>query len=112
MDTVDPQKHVLSTFHPSGAVTAQANVRGIDGYNKLCAEAASDYEGFWARLARESLDWHKPFASCLDRNIKNGLGDKTAIIFEAAAQGDCRRSAGAGRLHDDETRNRLQAHRR
>ncbi|MBP9118994.1 MAG: acetate--CoA ligase, partial [Methyloversatilis sp.] len=65
-----------------------------------------DYEGYWARLAREHLTWktdftrtlnedNKPFFkwfeggklnvsyNCLDRNIEAGLGDKTAIIFEA-----------------------------
>jgi acetyl-CoA synthetase len=78
----------------------------MDAYNKLCAEAANDYEGFWARLARENLSWQKPFTqtldesnapfykwfadgklnvsyNCLDRNIENGNGDKTAVIFEA-----------------------------
>ncbi|MFC5514106.1 AMP-binding protein, partial [Massilia jejuensis] len=64
------------------------------------------YEGFWGRLAREHLDWHKPFTNtldesnapfyqwfadgqlnasynCLDRNLANGNAEKTAIIFEA-----------------------------
>ena len=82
-------------FAPPPAFTANAAVPGMDAYNKLCAEAASDYEGFWARLARENLDWHKPFTStlneseapfykwfddgelnvsynCLDRNLTNG----------------------------------------
>ena len=72
----------------------------------MVADAERDYEGFWARLARENLSWKKPFTrtlnednapfykwfedgqlnvsyNCLDRNIENGLGDKTAIIFEA-----------------------------
>jgi acetyl-CoA synthetase len=93
-------------FPPPAAFAAQANVSGMAAYEKLCAEAASDYEGFWARLARENLDWHKPFTkvldesdspffkwfddgelnasyNCLDRNLTNGNADKTAIIFEA-----------------------------
>ncbi len=72
----------------------------------LCAEAERDYEGFWARLARENLAWQSPFTktldesdapfykwfadgklnvsyNCLDRNLDNGNADKTAIIFEA-----------------------------
>ena len=72
----------------------------------LYAEAERDFEGFWARLARENLAWHKPFTqaldesnapfykwfhdgelnasyNCLDRNLERGLGDKVAIIFEA-----------------------------
>jgi len=93
-------------FAPPAEFVAQANISGMAAYDKLCAEAANDYEGFWARLARENLDWHKPFTStldesqapfykwfgdgelnvsynCLDRNLQNGNADKTAIIFEA-----------------------------
>ncbi len=93
-------------FNPPPSFTAQAAVPGMAAYEALCAEAASDYEGFWARLAREHLSWKKPFTStldesnapfyqwfndgelnvsynCLDRNLDNGNADKTAIIFEA-----------------------------
>jgi acetyl-CoA synthetase len=75
-------------------------------YEKLCAEAEADYEGYWARLAREMVSWKQPFTkvlndsnapffkwfedgtlnvsyNCLDRNVERGLGDKVAIIFEA-----------------------------
>ncbi|TXI92777.1 MAG: acetate--CoA ligase [Burkholderiaceae bacterium] len=93
-------------FPPPAAFAATAAISGMDAYNALCAEAAADYEGFWAKLAREHLHWHKPFTTildesnaplykwfddgllnvsynCLDVNIQKGLGDKTAIIFEA-----------------------------
>ncbi|KQV50042.1 acetate--CoA ligase [Massilia sp. Root335] len=93
-------------FQPPAQFAADAAISGMDAYNKLCDEAASDYEGFWARLARENIAWHKSFTqtldesnapfykwfadgqlnasyNCLDRNIENGNGDKTAIIFEA-----------------------------
>jgi acetyl-CoA synthetase len=93
-------------FQPSPQFAAHAAISGMDAYQKLCDEAASDYEGFWARLARENIAWHKPFTqtldesnapfykwfadgqlnasyNCLDRQIENGNGDKTAIIFEA-----------------------------
>jgi acetyl-CoA synthetase len=93
-------------FMPPADFVAKANVSGMAAYEKLCAEAASDYQGFWGRLGRENLEWHKPFTSvldesnapfykwygdgelnasynCLDRNLKNGNADKTALIFEA-----------------------------
>jgi acetyl-CoA synthetase len=93
-------------FNPSAEFAAQANISGMEAYNKLCAEAEQNYEGFWARLARENIAWNKPFTqtldesdapfykwfadgklnasyNCLDRNIENGDGDKTAIVFEA-----------------------------
>ncbi len=93
-------------FAPPAAFVEQAAVSGMAAYKALCEEAERDYEGFWARLARENVEWQTPFTrtlnednapfykwfedgklnvsyNCLDRNIKNGLGDKTAIIFEA-----------------------------
>jgi acetyl-CoA synthetase len=93
-------------FAPPAAFVEQANVSGMAAYKALCDEAERDYEGFWARLARENVEWQTPFTrtlnednapfykwfedgklnvsyNCLDRNIKKGLGDKTAIIFEA-----------------------------
>jgi acetyl-CoA synthetase len=93
-------------FQPPPGFVANAAISGMPAYEKLCAEAAADYEGFWARLARAELDWHKPFTTvldesqapfykwfedgelnasynCLDRHIKAGKGDKTAIVFEA-----------------------------
>ena len=98
--------HESRVFAPSTAMIAQANVSGMAAYDALCREAADDYAGFWARLARETLDWHRPFTrtldeteapfykwfedgqlnashNCLDRNLANGNADKTAIIFEA-----------------------------
>jgi acetyl-CoA synthetase len=93
-------------YPPPAAAVEKAHVSGMAAYDKLCAEAAADYEGYWARLARELVTWKKPFTkvldssnapffkwfddgtlnvsyNCLDRNVEAGLGDKVAIIFEA-----------------------------
>jgi acetyl-CoA synthetase len=92
-------------FPPAPAFVRQANVSGMEAYRKLYAEAEKDFEGFWARLARETLLWSKPFTktldeskapffrwfhdgelnasyNCLDRHLKT-QPDKIAIIFEA-----------------------------
>jgi acetyl-CoA synthetase len=92
-------------FPPDPALVKQANVPGMEAYRKLVAEAERDFQGFWGRLARETLQWSKPFTqvldeskapffrwfhdgelnasvNCLDRHLAN-QGDKTAIIFEA-----------------------------
>jgi hypothetical protein len=29
----------------------------MDAYRALCAEADADYEGFWAKRAREMITW-------------------------------------------------------
>src|SRR5688572_7580008 len=102
IETVLQEKRV---FPPAPAVVKQANISGMDAYRKLVAEAERDFEGFWARQARETLLWSKPFTkvldeskapffrwfydgelnasyNCLDRHLKT-QPDKTAIIFEA-----------------------------
>ena len=45
-----------------------AHVSGMEAYDKLCAEAEADYEGFWARLARELVTWKTPFTKVLDES--------------------------------------------
>ncbi len=93
-------------FDPHPSLAAQARVSGMDAYRALCAEAEADFEGFWARRARELLYWHKPFTqvldesnkpfyrwfadgelnasyNCLDRHMGTPVEHKTAIIFEA-----------------------------
>ena len=98
------QEHRIFTPHPEFAKNAA--ISSMEAYQALCDEAARDYEGFWGRLARETLEWHQPFSkvldeshapfynwfedgqlnvsyNCLDRNLQNGNADKTAIIFEA-----------------------------
>ena len=96
----------LPVYQPSEAFVRNATISGMAAYEALCKEAATDYEGYWARLARELISWKTPFTkvlndsnapffkwfedgtlnasyNCLDRNVERGLGDKTAIIFEA-----------------------------
>ncbi|MFZ3083981.1 acetate--CoA ligase [Rhodoferax ferrireducens] len=93
-------------FPPSEAIVKAARISGMDGYNALCAEAEKDFEGFWARLARENVVWTKPFtktldesnapfykwfedgelnasANCLDKHMGTPVENKTAVIFEA-----------------------------
>jgi acetyl-CoA synthetase len=93
-------------FPPSEAVQKNARISGMPAYEALCAEAQKDYEGYWARLARENVVWSKPFtqvldesnppfyrwfadgeltasANCLDKHMGTAVEHKTAIIFEA-----------------------------
>jgi acetyl-CoA synthetase len=97
----DPQ-----VFLPPPALSAHAAISGMDAYRALVAEAQRDYDGFWGRLARETLSWNKPFSTvldetnapfytwfedgelnasynCLDRHVEAGHGQRIAVIFEA-----------------------------
>ena len=103
--TIESVLQETRVFPPSAEFVKQANISGMEAYRKLCAEAEKDFAGFWARLARETLLWSKPFTqvldeskapffrwfhdgelnasyNCLDRHLKT-QPDKTAIIFEA-----------------------------
>ena len=106
MSAIETLKQEERIFEPSPEFVKNANISGMEAYHALCAEAERDYEGFWARLARENISWHKPFTktldesnapfykwfddgllnvsyNCLDRNLENGNAEKIAIIFEA-----------------------------
>ena len=83
------------TFPPDPAFAADANATP-----DLYAEAEADPVEFWAKLARERLDWDEPFTTalewdlpfakwfvggklnltynCVDRHVQNGLGEKVA----------------------------------
>src|SRR4051812_7669700 len=82
-------------FPPPADFVAQANVDA-----SVYDEASRDFEGFWAKLARERISWIKPFETtlewdlpfakwfvggqlnvaynCIDRHVENGLGNKVA----------------------------------
>ncbi|RZJ16237.1 MAG: acetyl-coenzyme A synthetase, partial [Haliea sp.] len=55
-------------FPPADAVVQAARISGMPAYEALCAEAEKDFEGFWARLARENVAWTKPFTKVLDES--------------------------------------------
>ncbi|MBK8325047.1 MAG: acetate--CoA ligase [Betaproteobacteria bacterium] len=105
MSNIESVLQETRMFPPSEAMVKQANVSGMAAYQALCDEAERDFEGFWARLARENLLWSKPFTktldesnapfykwfhdgelnasyNCLDRHLAT-QPDKIAIIFEA-----------------------------
>ncbi|AOV17145.1 acetate--CoA ligase [Acidihalobacter aeolianus] len=110
-ENIESVLHEDRVFQPPQDFVAEARLNA----EKLAAlhrEAAEDYEGFWARQAREEISWEKPFGvtldesnaphyqwfsdgrlnvsyNCLDRHLAE-RGDKTAIIFEGEP-GDVRK---------------------
>ncbi|HYD76070.1 acetate--CoA ligase [Ramlibacter sp.] len=93
-------------FPPSEASMRGARISGMAAYEAMCKQAEQDFEGFWAKLARDNLVWTKPFtktlneseapfykwfedgelnasANCLDKHVGTPVENKTAVIFEA-----------------------------
>ena len=90
-------------FPPPPAFAAKAHIGSLAAYEELYARSIADPEAFWESAARELdwfepwtkiLDWNLPWAkwfvngkiniswNCLDRHVKNGKRDKTAILWE------------------------------
>lgn len=99
--------HVLiedRLFPPPAEFAKKAVISTQEQYEEIYAAARDDRDGFWKKEALEHLHWFEPFDevckweppnaqwfvggktnvsyNCLDRNIDNGLGDRTAIIWE------------------------------
>lgn len=91
-------------FKPNRELSKQARIKNICEYQDLCLDAKEDYEGFWAKMAKEKIDWFEPFNKvlndsqapfykwfeggklnvcyqCIDRHIEKRK-NKVAIIFE------------------------------
>jgi len=105
MSNIESVLNEMRVFEPSAEFVNQANVSGMPAYQALCKAAEQDYPGFWANLARETLQWKRPFTKSLDEsnapffkwfedgelNISDNCLDKhlatqpekTAIIFES-----------------------------
>ncbi len=90
-------------FPPPPEFQAQAQIRSMDEFRRLCAEAEADMEGWWGRQAErlhwfrkwdKVLEWDLPFAkwfvggttnvsyNCLDRHLTTWRRNKAAIIWE------------------------------
>jgi acetyl-CoA synthetase len=61
MSTIESVSREARVFEPPRAFVAQANVTKAD-FDRLNAAAAADFPGFWAKLARDEVLWHKPFS--------------------------------------------------
>src|SRR4051812_18577421 len=90
-------------FEPPREFSKAARIRNMEEYRKLCAEADSNPDAYWAARGREELYWKEPFRTtmewnapnvkwylggktnlsynCLDRHLEK-RGNKTAIVFE------------------------------
>ena len=92
------------TFPPPEAFQSQANLQGMDEYEKLWRHSIEDSEEFWSGQAENLLDWsrkwdtvlewNEPFAkwfvggelnvchNCVDRHLDTWRKNKAAIVWE------------------------------
>ena len=92
-------------FTPSKEFSSQANIGNLNNLKELKDDAKKDPIKFWDSYAKSEIDWFDPYQTvldeenapfykwfpegklnitynCIDRHVKNGLGTKTALIWE------------------------------
>ena len=92
-------------FPPSKEFSKNSNIKSFKELKSLKNEYLDNPTKFWESFANSEIDWFEPFKTvldrenepffkwftegklnisynCLDRHIKNGLGNKTALIWE------------------------------
>ena len=95
----------IKVFKPNYRDAEKAHIPNMNAYQEMYDKSVKDPDGFWAKQA-ERLDWIKKWDTvsnndftkakiswfeggklnvsynCLDRHIKAGFGDQTALIWE------------------------------
>ncbi len=118
---IDSVLHETRLFKPSKQFANSARIKSLADIKALHKRAQNDYTGFWSDMARQEVDWHKPFNqvldsskaphyrwfvdgelnisyNCIDRNLSL-YADRKAIIFEGE-KGD-KRTLTYQQLHDE-----------
>jgi acetyl-CoA synthetase len=103
IESVLTEKRIFDPPRDFDARIGGAYIKSMEQYRTLYKRSIDDPDGFWADAARE-LDWFTPWKkvlewncpdakwfvggttnichNCLDRQVKAGLGDQVAIIWE------------------------------
>jgi len=92
-------------FPPSKEFSEKATIKSLEELQSLKKQSLENPIKFWEFFANSEIDWFEPFQTvldrenapffkwfkegklnisynCLDRHIKNGIGNKTALIWE------------------------------
>ncbi len=119
-EVTEPQ--AVRTYPPPPAFAAAARVGSMDEYRRQYRRSIDDPDAFWAEVAGV-FRWHRPFdrvlewnspdakwfvggrlnvaENCLDVQIAQGRGEKTAILFEPEPVGEPVRRITFNRLLAD-----------
>ena len=118
-DNIESSLEETRVFSPP---TSAATFSSMDDWQNQCNKFEHDFEGTWGELAAQELTWQKPFSTvlnsdkppfykwfedgninlsenCIDRHVANGLGERTAIIWEGEP-GDVRHISYAELLRE------------
>jgi acetyl-CoA synthetase len=111
-ENIQSLQHEERLFNPPAA--PRAHIPDMATYQAHYKRADEDPEGYWGDRARELISWFQPWDkvmdcdfkvprvswfvngklnvsyNCLDRHGENGLGDKTAIIWQGEPEDDVR----------------------
>ncbi len=104
--TIKSMMEETRKFEPPANLKKNAWIKSFDEYKKMYDRSISDPEGFWGEAA-EGYFWHKKWKkvrsydfrnkidikffeggetnityNCLDRHVKDGRGDRTALVWE------------------------------
>ena len=109
IESVLKENRVFDPPTPEQAGTPEWLIPSLDEYRAIHAKSIQDPEGFWSEVAQELhwfkkwdrvLDWNAPDAkwfvggttnicyNCVDRQVEDGHGESTAIIWEGEPVGD------------------------
>ncbi len=92
-------------FPPSKEFSDKSNIKSFEELQSLKKQSLENPTKFWESFANSEIDWFEPFQTvldrenapffkwfkegklnitynCLDRHIKNGIGNKTALLWE------------------------------
>src|SRR5947207_2143737 len=68
MSTIESVLQETRVFPPPAELQKSSNIPGLEAYKAMCAEPERDFEGFWAKHAKNELMWDKPFTKTLDES--------------------------------------------
>ena len=96
----------MKKYNVPGGFSSSIGINTLEDYLQIKESAHSDTDMYWAKVA-ERIDWFEKWThvnktnyhdahiewftngklnasyNCIDRHIKNGLGDKTALIWQS-----------------------------
>src|SRR5512137_3031794 len=102
--SIESVLHEERVFPPPKGFSRRAHLKSLAEYRKLYKESVAAPEKFWAKRAKEELDWFKPWTkvlkweepfarwfvggqlnvsyNCLDRHLGTARANKAALIWE------------------------------